>query len=51
MTKTEIINRINELKEYAFYLNMKDRWTDKDYATMRRYDKEIKELEEMLEMA
>ena len=51
MTKKEIIAKIDEIKTYAFYLNMKDRWDTKDYATMRRYDREIKKLEEMLEMA
>ena len=50
MTKTreEILKAIEETKHWAFYLNMKDRWTAQDYRTMDRYRREIRELEREL---
>ena len=38
-------NRIDELKNLIFMLNMKDRWDTEDYATMAQWKKELRELE------
>ena len=51
MTRTEIIERINELETNAFYLDMKDRWTQDDYRTMDKWRREIRELKKELEAA
>ena len=50
MTKTreEILKAIEETERWAFYLDMKDRWTTEDYRTMDRYRREIRELEREL---
>ena len=47
-TREEILKAIEETKRWAFYLNMKDRWTTGDYRTMDRYRREIRELEREL---
>lgn len=49
MTRTEIIERIDELETNAFYLDMKDRWTQDDYRTMDKWCREIRELKKELE--
>lgn len=49
MTRTEIIERIDKLETNAFYLNMKDRWTQGDYRTMNEWRREIRELKKELE--
>lgn len=51
MTRTEIIERINRLETNAFYLNMKDRWTQDDYRTMNKWRREIRELKKELKAA
>ena len=50
MTKTreEILKAIEETERWAFYLDMKDRWTTEDYRTMDRYRREIRELKREL---
>ena len=48
-TKTEIIERIEQLKDNIFYLNMKDRWTFDDRRTIDRWHREVKTLETELE--
>ena len=48
MTKNEIIEKIETIENYAFYLNMKDRWTFEDHRKMNRYNREIRELKEEL---
>lgn len=37
--------RINELKNLIFYLQMKDRWDSEDYELSRKWNKELRELE------
>lgn len=44
MTRTEIIERIEQLEANAFYLNMKDRWTFDDHRTIDRWRREIRTL-------
>ena len=51
MTRTENIERIDELETNAFYLDMKDRWTQDDYRTMDKWRREIRELKKELEAA
>lgn len=51
MTRTEIIERIDKLETNAFYLDMKDRWTQDDYRTMNEWRREIRELKKKLETA
>lgn len=48
MTRTEIMNRIEELKNRQFFLAMKDHWSFEDYNTDRRLSNEIKELKNFL---
>lgn len=47
-TREEILKAIEEIERWAFYLDMKDRWTTEDYRTMDRYRREIRELEREL---
>ena len=47
-TREEILKAIEETERWAFYLDMKDRWTTEDYRTMDRYRREIRELEKEL---
>ena len=47
-TREEILKAIEENERWAFYLDMKDRWTTEDYRTMDRYRREIRELEREL---
>lgn len=47
-TREEILKAIEETERWAFYLDMKDRWTTEDYRTMDRYRREIRELEREL---
>ena len=49
MTKNEIIEKINNVKSARFFLSMKDRWTDKDFEQMRKYNDEIWKLERQLQ--
>ena len=48
MTKQEIIDRIEKIEDNKFYLNMKDRWTNADWAKIREYDRELWKLQEQL---
>ena len=47
-TREEILKAIEETERWAFYLDMKDRWTTEDYRTMDRYRREIRELKKEL---
>lgn len=47
-TREEILKAIEENERWAFYLDMKDRWTTEDYRTMDRYRREIRELKREL---
>ena len=47
-TREEILKAIEETERWAFYLDMKDRWTTEDYRTMNRYRREIRELKREL---
>lgn len=47
-TREEILKAIEENERWAFYLDMKDRWTTEDYRTMDRYRREIRELKRKL---
>jgi hypothetical protein len=38
-------NRIEELKNMIFMLNMKDRWNNEDYDRMAQWKRELRELE------
>ena len=48
MTRTEILNKIDELENKAFLLKMKDHWTREDFARDTELFKEIRALKEML---
>ena len=48
MTRTEILNKIDELENRAFLLKMKDHWTREDFARDDELFKEIRVLKEML---
>lgn len=41
MTKKEINERIETLERKIFYLNMKDRWDNRDRMTMDEWKKEL----------
>lgn len=47
-TREEILKAIEETERWAFYLDMKDRWTTEDYRTMDRYRRGIRELKKEL---
>lgn len=49
MTRTEIIERIEQLKDNIFYLNMKDRWTFDDRRTIDRWHREVRILKGQLQ--
>ena len=51
MTKNEIKERIDRIKDLMFYLNMKDRWDFDDYRQMQRWDTELRLLNAELEKA
>ena len=51
MTKTEIKERIDRIKDLMFYLNMKDRWGFDDDRQMQRWDMELRQLKAELEKA
>ena len=51
MTKNEIKERIDRIKDLRFYLNMKDRWDFDDYRQMQRWDAELRQLNAELEKA
>lgn len=48
MTRTEILNKIDELENKAFLLAMKDHWTREDFARDTELHTEIRALKEML---
>lgn len=48
MTRQEMENRLEELRERKFMLNMIDRWDDEDYELDSELRKEIRELENKL---
>lgn len=45
MTREEIQKEIDQIEGRMFMLNMKDRWSNSDYETMRRWNQEKRELE------
>lgn len=47
-TREEILKAIEKTERWAFYLDMKDRWTTEDYRIMDRYRREIRELKREL---
>ena len=49
MTKNEIIEKIDNVKTSRFYLSMKNRWTDKDFEQMRKYNDELWRLDRQLQ--
>ena len=48
MTKTEILNRIDELEGKMFLLKMADHWDEEDYELNNKWHKEIMALREKL---
>lgn len=49
MTRTEIEKRIEQLGNWEFMLQMKDRWITEDYEQSRKWNAEIRHLEKELE--
>ena len=49
MTTQEIEKKIDEIKTAEFFLQMKDRWNRADFDLSYKHDREIRELEKMLE--
>ena len=49
MTKREIEEKITKLEENLFYLNMKDRWNNRDYDLYTELTNEIKKLKKGLD--
>lgn len=41
--------RLEALENRKFFINMKDRWTAKDYRTMNEIDEEIKKIKKELD--
>lgn len=48
MTKTNIIERINELKDLIFFTNMKEDWSIEDHCSVEKWWIEISILKKML---
>ena len=48
MTREEIEAKIEDLKERMFYLDMKDRWSNDDYARSRQMYEEVSDLKKQL---
>lgn len=46
MTKEQIKNRMEEIEKVRWYLNMKDRWTARDYELDRKLEDKYNELRE-----
>lgn len=46
MTKEQIEQRIKQLEDQLFYLDMKDRWDRQDYETHDKIVEELRELQE-----
>ena len=49
MTKNDIKERIERLKDLRFELNMKDRWNREDYRRWDCWGDELRQLEKELE--
>ena len=49
MTKKEIEERITEIENTLFIIDMSDRWTSADRETIRRLEREERQLKEQLE--
>lgn len=49
MTREKIREQIDELETRLFFLNMKDRWNDKDYMTYAELNKNIRNLKKALD--
>jgi len=50
MTKREIEEKIAGLEEDLFYLNMKDRWNNRDYDLYTKLTNEIRKLKNGLDL-
>lgn len=48
MTKVEMEQRLEKLEDERFLLEMKDRWSAKDFDTDRMYGREIRELKKKI---
>lgn len=48
MTRTELINKIEEIEEKIFRLEMIDRWSAEDYFIVYQYRKEVAKLKKEL---
>lgn len=48
MTRTELINKIEEIEEKIFRLKMIDRWSAEDYFIVHQYRKEVAKLKKEL---
>ena len=48
MTRTDIIERINELKDFIFFINMKEDWSIEDHCSVEEWCIEISTLKKML---
>ena len=51
MTREEIKKALEENGRHQFFIHMADRWDNKDRETLRRLEKEEKELKKLLENA
>lgn len=49
MTRQQIEERIEDLEDRRFILDMKDRWNSDDYRTDREWSEEIRTLKKQLE--
>lgn len=49
MSREEIEQKIEEVKNRQFMLQMKDHWSDDDYDTDRMYSCQLRQLKEMLD--
>lgn len=45
MTKIEMLKRIDDLENNIFYLEMKDFWNAEDRKLLRKWERELEELE------
>ena len=48
MTRTDIIERINKLKDFIFFINMKEDWSIEDHCSVEEWWIEISTLKKML---
>lgn len=48
MTKTDIIERINELENFILFINMKEDWEIEDHCAVEKWRTEINTLKKIL---